>query len=310
MVPALWDFLRENSQALNHLGVIAIGAIGLPLLWIRTRAADRQARAANAQARIANLQAKTAEQGHITDRFTKAIEQLGSEEVAVRVGGIYALERISKDSPEDHWTIMEVLMAYLRENSTTAWARAIEDGEAVTTALSKLSVATNDLSTQFFMTAIMGKNGPLKLRPETDIQAILTVLGRRSSGARQREVAAGRRLDLAVLDLCGAFLNNAHLEYACLKGADLRLASLRDAYLDRAELHQAVLLGAQFLTQEQLDSASGDESTILPEGLSPAGVPYTRPAHWLKPEPEPSPATSAPCPPPPPEAPPGGPGSR
>ncbi len=35
----------------------------------------------------------------------------------VRLGGIYALERIARDSPKDHWTIMEVLTAYVRENS-------------------------------------------------------------------------------------------------------------------------------------------------------------------------------------------------
>ena len=116
-VPALWKFSRANSQALNHLALILAGIIGIPLLWVRTRAADRQARAANEQARVANVQAKTAEQGHITDRFTKAIEQLGSEKMAVRLGAIYALERLSKDSPEDHWTIMEVLTAYVQDNA-------------------------------------------------------------------------------------------------------------------------------------------------------------------------------------------------
>ena len=51
-------------------------------------------------------------QGHITDRFTKAIEQLGKlngdhPSIEVRLGAIYALERIAIDSPRDHWTIME-----------------------------------------------------------------------------------------------------------------------------------------------------------------------------------------------------------
>jgi hypothetical protein len=35
----------------------------------------------------------------------------------VRLGGIYALERIARDSPTDHWTIIEVLSTYVRENS-------------------------------------------------------------------------------------------------------------------------------------------------------------------------------------------------
>src|SRR5947209_20071799 len=39
-----------------------------------------------------------AQQGHITDRYTKAIEQLGADKLNVRLGGIYALERIAVDS--------------------------------------------------------------------------------------------------------------------------------------------------------------------------------------------------------------------
>ena len=41
-----------------------------------------------------------AERGQVTDRFTKAIEQLGSDKLDVRIGGIYALERIARDSAE------------------------------------------------------------------------------------------------------------------------------------------------------------------------------------------------------------------
>ncbi|TKK85217.1 hypothetical protein FDA94_26455 [Herbidospora galbida] len=48
------------------------------------------------------------EQGHVTDRYTKAIEQLGSDKLDIRLGGIYALERIARDSARDHPTVMEV----------------------------------------------------------------------------------------------------------------------------------------------------------------------------------------------------------
>ena len=54
-------------------------------------------------------------EGKITDRFSKAIDQLGSEKLSVRVGGVYALERIDRDSEKDHWTIVEVLCAFVRE---------------------------------------------------------------------------------------------------------------------------------------------------------------------------------------------------
>jgi hypothetical protein len=44
----------------------------------------------------------------VTDRYTKAIEQFGSDKLDVRVGGTYALERIAHDSARDHPTVMEV----------------------------------------------------------------------------------------------------------------------------------------------------------------------------------------------------------
>ncbi len=47
------------------------------------------------------------EQGQATDRYIKAIEQLGSDKLDVRIGGIYALERVARDSARDHPTVME-----------------------------------------------------------------------------------------------------------------------------------------------------------------------------------------------------------
>ena len=64
------------------------------------------------------------EQGQVTDRYTKAIEQLGSDKLDVRIGGIYALERVARDSARDHPTIMEVLAAFIREHSHEQWPLA------------------------------------------------------------------------------------------------------------------------------------------------------------------------------------------
>ena len=61
------------------------------------------------------------EQGQITDRYTKAVEQLGSDKPDVRLGGIYALERIARDSAKDHPTVVEVLAAFIREHSGEQW---------------------------------------------------------------------------------------------------------------------------------------------------------------------------------------------
>jgi hypothetical protein len=63
-------------------------------------------------------------EGQVIDRYTKAIEQLGSEKLDVRIGGIYALERVARDSARDHPTVMEVLTAFIREHSHEQWPPA------------------------------------------------------------------------------------------------------------------------------------------------------------------------------------------
>jgi hypothetical protein len=50
----------------------------------------------------------------VTDLYTKAVEQLGSEKAPVRLGGLYALERLAQDHSEQRQTIVNVLCAYLR----------------------------------------------------------------------------------------------------------------------------------------------------------------------------------------------------
>ncbi|MFD5801551.1 hypothetical protein [Streptomyces sp. NPDC127020] len=59
--------------------------------------------------------------GQITDRFTKALERLGSDEVYVRIGGILALEQIVQDSPEQAATdAARVLGHFIREGAPKA----------------------------------------------------------------------------------------------------------------------------------------------------------------------------------------------
>jgi len=59
----------------------------------------------------------TARDGQITERFTRAVDQLGNEKTEIRLGGIYAFERISNESEKDYWSIMEILTAYVKNNS-------------------------------------------------------------------------------------------------------------------------------------------------------------------------------------------------
>ena len=50
----------------------------------------------------------------ITELYTKAVDQLGSDMAPVRLGGLYALERLAQGNPGHRQTIVDVVCAYLR----------------------------------------------------------------------------------------------------------------------------------------------------------------------------------------------------
>lgn len=63
----------------------------------------------------------------ITEHYTRAVEQLGSDKLEVGLGAIYALEPIARDSERDHWLIMEILTAYVRERAPIYVAQVATD---------------------------------------------------------------------------------------------------------------------------------------------------------------------------------------
>ncbi len=102
------------------------------------------------------------QEGQFTDRFTKAVTQIGDEKLEVRLGGLYALERIAKDSPKDHWTVMEILSAYVREKAKKK--ENVNKNMRVTATKLKMIKLTK-----------LKRNQKLP----TDVQTALTIIGRR-----------------------------------------------------------------------------------------------------------------------------------
>lgn len=66
------------------------------------------------QLRVAAATEADAEARRITDLYTKAVEQVGSDKAPIRLGGFYALERLAQDNPGQRQTIVNVVSAYLR----------------------------------------------------------------------------------------------------------------------------------------------------------------------------------------------------
>ena len=61
-----------------------------------------------------DLTDRDATERRITELYTKAVEQLGNDKAPVRLGGLYALERLAQDNPAHRQTIVNVICAYLR----------------------------------------------------------------------------------------------------------------------------------------------------------------------------------------------------
>ncbi len=163
----------------------------------------------SASVRAGQEQLRLAERGQTTERYSRAVEQLGHTALDVRVGGIYALERIMRDSSQDQPMILEVLEAFIRVHSAT---RGRPPAIERVTAEQLLPAAP------------------------ADIQAALNVIRRRD---HNRD--AGHIIDLSYTKLFGADLSGAYLVGAEMEGADLTGAKFFRSNLSKAHLLSANL---------------------------------------------------------------------
>jgi hypothetical protein len=62
-------------------------------------------------------QVQTSREAQITERFGRAVGQLGSDNEDLQVGGIYTLERVAKDSRRDRQIVQAVLGSYVRRHA-------------------------------------------------------------------------------------------------------------------------------------------------------------------------------------------------
>lgn len=200
------DYRATIAQILGGFALI----IGIYLTWRRIAAVERTV--------------ELTEEGQITDRFTRAIEHLGDENLTVRLGGIYALERIAKDSRKDHWTVIEILLAFVRENDY--WEPSYND-EGI-------------FKSQEFDWEIYAATKPLP----TDINAILSVLSRRKWINFEQAPLCFSNTVLKKGSLAGAYLAEADFSEANLAGVDFSNADLSGAKFDRAYLANANFGGA------------------------------------------------------------------
>jgi hypothetical protein len=180
------------------------------------------------------------EDKQITERFTKAIEQIGSDKPEVCMGGIYALERIASDSEKDHWIVMEVLCSFVKHRSS------------------------------------MDKNRGNQQPISKEIQAALTVIKRRKTSQDPKR----KNLDLSFSYLKGANLRGEGFKTFLLRREDFVSSNLQEAdftgsNLESSDFTGSNLVGACF-SKANLNTAEFTRANLLQADFTNASTNATK----------------------------------
>jgi len=214
IVRSFGALLGGSADDVYKLLLSLAGAIGAPFIAWRTI--------------VAHQQTVIARENHYTTLFTKALELLGSTREVIsngeagsqsrvtepnlelRFGAVYALERVAADSERDHWPIMEVLCAYVRnpQNCGTPSYRSDDKDTAAPCGWDHYPGSTR-----------------------VDVQAALTVIGARPEHRKMFERAKKCRLNLTSANLQRAKLAG-DLSVADFGGANMELARFEECKLD------------------------------------------------------------------------------
>jgi uncharacterized protein YjbI with pentapeptide repeats len=237
-VDAVWSSSANYQEPTKNFLLAFASAFGAPFLVWRAWVAHQQAIAATQQARVAL-------ENHITGIFSKSVELLSliRDSKAInaagepivrsipnlesRLGGLYSLERLLRESEKDQRAILETLCAYVRENSSE---KLPDQPEAVDLGQGKI------------------KPDPTK---RTDIQAALTILGRRSQSVQRRARDENwtldfRNSDLSAYDFSNLNFDGSDFSHALLNGANLSGASFANCTFTQTVLTESDMRRTNF----------------------------------------------------------------
>ncbi|XGV95812.1 MAG: pentapeptide repeat-containing protein [Leptolyngbya sp. BL-A-14] len=202
------------------------------------------------------------EANYLAERFSKAVQQLGSNDDWILLSSIDELEQISKDAEEKYyWRVMETLTRYVRKRSpwnkeTEAKAKTARNIPPLPDDIQKVMTV---LATRRYSYGHCLELYPLDLR-NTDLRRLelppKAKLGRVDfSGSNLRKA-----------DLKGVDLQEANLDETNLQGADLKGANLQQAKLGKAKLQRSILWNTNLknanLIQAELQQACLAEADL------------------------------------------------
>ncbi|MFF7983375.1 pentapeptide repeat-containing protein [Streptomyces sp. NPDC007901] len=207
----------DRLNAVNNVRTTLLQALGGAVVLFGAYATWRQVR-------VSQDGLNATREGNITDRFSRAVDQLGSDKLDVRIGGIHALWRLADHSDRDHEAIVSLMAAYLRTH--VPWPPQEASGPAA-------DVSVNSVL-------------PLETRA-ADAQTALTCLGVLYQDRRPEWLNVSLT-DLRRADCDGLWLHGVNFDGACLEAASVYQVNLSGASLIAANLRHAEL-GTSILRQ-------------------------------------------------------------
>ncbi|MEV0996847.1 pentapeptide repeat-containing protein [Nonomuraea sp. NPDC050202] len=110
---AIWWLLSNKATAAANVEVVRtvlliVGGVGAAITLMLTFRRQRHLEI------VAASTEHDAAERRVTELYTKAVEQLGNAQAPVRLGGLYALERLAQNTPELRQTVVDVICSYVR----------------------------------------------------------------------------------------------------------------------------------------------------------------------------------------------------
>jgi uncharacterized protein YjbI with pentapeptide repeats len=232
---AAWRRKGVEEKELAKLGnearatvVQALGGFALVLTLALTAYQVNETRRSSEE----NL--RIAEEGQVTERFARAVEQLGARNpdgtaaIDIRIGALFSLRRIGNDSDRDTQAALLVVASYVANNHQV--------GELREAGLSPCSLEWRER----------------RQAPRADVgvalKQVLPVLSRQYLAREGPNVLAYvlEGVDFAGTDLSAVDFYGAGLERVSFRGANLNSARFERAFLGRVDFQSACLANADF----------------------------------------------------------------
>ncbi len=238
---------------------------------------------------ISDNQNKISEQGRIAEQISRAIDQIGAYKqnfdnskdnkpnIEARVGGIYSLERIAKDSDDDYEKIMDILCAYVRVTALKKYKAIREDIQGAIDVLGTKKKSLLFWRRDKFRVNLENCNLSGYRFSELNFNTYTDSSNGTIFDKSKFYKSKFYKTDLSYASFDNSNLTEADFEEAELKGARFEKANCRDAVFKNAnfcdavfketKVHGADFSKAKYLTQNQVNEMIGDKRTKVPKGM-------------------------------------------